>query len=467
MEENKTFISDEENENAFLSTVRELLSEKKFSLLRETLDAYPAVDIAALFGELDERSEPLLFRILPKEKAADVFVEMDSEVQERLISCFSDRELKEVLDELYLDDTVDIVEEMPASVAARILRNSSADSRKEINSLLRYPKNSAGSLMTTEFVRLRKSMTVKEAFDTIRADAIDKETIYTCYVTDEKRHLLGVIDAKTLLLSSPDAVIGDIMEENVVFAYTLTDKEEVAQMFDKYNFLALPVTDTENRLIGIITVDDAMDVLQEEAEEDFTKMAAITPSETPYLKTSALSIFLSRIPWLLILMISATFTGMIISGFEAALSSCVALTAFIPVIMGTGGNSGSQSSVTVIRGLSVGEIGFRDTWRVLFKETRVSILCALALGAVSFGKILLIDRLLLANDDVTLSVALVVSLTLAFTVICAKLIGAALPILAKKIHLDPAVMASPFITTIVDAVSLLVYFGVATSLLSL
>ena len=467
MEENKTFISDEENENALLDIIKELLREKKYSLLRETLEPYPAADIGALFIELDEKHEPLLFRILPKEKAAEVFVEMDSEVQERLISCFSDRELKEVLDELYLDDTVDIIEEMPASVVARILRNSSASARGEINWLLRYPKNSAGSLMTTEFVRLRKTMTVKAAFDTIRADAINKETIYTCYVTDEKRHLLGVVDAKTLLLSSPDAIIGDIMEENVVFAYTLADKEEVAQMFDKYNFLALPVTDTENRLVGIITVDDAMDVLQEEAEEDFTKMAAITPSETPYLKTSAFSVFVSRIPWLLILMISATFTGMIISGFETALSSCVALTAFIPVIMGTGGNSGSQSSVTVIRGLSVGEIGFRDTWRVLFKELRISILCALALGAVSFGKILLIDRLLLANEDITVKVSLVVSLTLAFTVICAKLIGAALPILAKKIRLDPAVMASPFITTIVDAVSLLVYFGVATSLLSL
>ncbi len=467
MEENKTFISDEENENAFLNTVRELLSEKKFSLLRETLDAYPAADIGALFGELDEHSEPLLFRILPKGKAAEVFVEMDSESQEHLIQVFSDRELKEVLSELYLDDTVDIIEEMPASVVARILRNSSIDSRKEINSLLRYPKNSAGSLMTTEFVRLRRAMTVKEAFDAIRADAIDKETIYTCYVTDEARHLLGVVTVKSLLLSSPDAVVGDIMEENVVFAYTLTDKEDVAQMFDKYNFLALPVTDTENRLVGIITVDDAMDVLSEEAEEDFTKMAAITPSETPYLKTSAFSIFLSRIPWLLILMISATFTGMIISGFEAALSACVALTAFIPVIMGTGGNSGSQSSVTVIRGLSVGEIGFRDTWRVLFKELRVSVLCALALGAVSFGKILLVDRLLLSNEAVTVSVSLVVSLTLAFTVMCAKIIGAALPILAKKVRLDPAVMASPFITTIVDAVSLLVYFAVASSLLSL
>ena len=467
MEENITFLAEKENENEILKKIYSLLEEKKLSLVREMLDPFPAADIGALFGEIDERIEPLLFRILPKEKAADVFVEMDSEVQERLILCFSDRELKEMLNELYLDDTVDIIEEMPASVVARILKNASPTSRKQINELLRYPKNSAGSLMTTEFVRLKKNMTVKDAFDVIRAEAIDKETVYTCYVTDDNRHLLGVVSAKTLLLSSYETHLSDIMEENVVYAYTLTDREEVAQMFNKYDFLALPVVDTEKRLVGIITVDDAMDVMQEEAEEDFTKMAAITPSETPYLKTSAFSIFLSRIPWLLILMISATFTGMIISGFEAALSACVALTAFIPVIMGTGGNSGSQSSVTVIRGLSVGEIGFHDAWRVIFKELRVSVLCAIALGAVSFGKILLVDRLLLSNSAVTVTVALVVSLTLAFTVICAKLIGAVLPILAKKIKLDPAVMASPFITTIVDAVSLLVYFGVASSLLSL
>lgn len=467
MEENKTFLYEKENENELLDTVHTLLAEKKFSAVRELLEPYPAADIGLLFGELDEHAEPLLFRILPKEKAADVFVEMDSEVQERLILCFSDRELREMLDELYLDDTVDIIEEMPASVVARILRNASPTSRKQINELLRYPKNSAGSVMTTEFVRLKKNMTVKDAFDVIRAEAINKETVYTCYVTDDNRHLLGVVTAKTLLLSSYETRLADIMEENVVYAYTLTDKEEVAQMFNKYDFLALPVVDTENRLVGIITVDDAMDVMQEEAEEDFTKMAAITPSETPYLKTSAFSVFLSRFPWLLILMISATFTGMIISGFEAALSSCVVLTAFIPVIMGTGGNSGSQSSVTVIRGLSLGEIGFKDAWRVLFKELRISLLCAVSLGAVSFGKILLVDRLLLGNPDVTATIAFVVSVTLAATVVCAKLIGAALPILAKKVKLDPAVMASPFITTIVDALSLLVYFGVATSLLSL
>ncbi len=465
MEENKTFITDEENENAFLLNVQAMLREKKFALLRETLDAYPAADIGALYGELDEHDELLLFRVLPKEKAAEVFVEMDSDTQERLIRCFSDRELKDILDELYMDDTVDIIEEMPASVVARILRNSSAASRKDINMLLRYPKNSAGSMMTTEFVRLDSQMTVKDAFSAIRQDAINKETVYTCYITDTNRHLRGVITVKTLLLSPLDALVGDIMEENVVYARTLTDKEEVALMFDKYDFLALPVADTEGRLVGIITIDDAMDVMAEEVEEDFTKMAAITPSETPYLRTNVFSIFLSRFPWLLLLMISATFTGMIISGFEAALSSCVVLTAFIPVIMGTGGNSGSQSSVTVIRGLSLGEIGFRDVWRVIFKELRISLLCAIALGAVSFGKILLIDRLLLGNEAITLEISFAVSITLAITVVIAKLIGALLPILAKRIKLDPAVMASPFITTIVDALSLLVYFAVASSLL--
>ena len=465
MEENKTFITDEENENAFLLDVQAMLREKKFALLRETLDAYPAADVGALYGELDEHDELLLFRVLPKEKAAEVFVEMDSDTQERLIRCFSDRELKDILDELYMDDTVDIIEEMPASVVARILRNSSAASRKDINMLLRYPKNSAGSVMTTEFVRLDSQMTVKDAFSAIRRDAINKETVYTCYITDANRHLRGVITVKTLLLSPLDALIGDIMEENVVYAGTLTDKEEVALMFDKYDFLALPVADTEGRLVGIITIDDAMDVMAEEVEEDFTKMAAITPSETPYLRTNVFSIFLSRFPWLLLLMISATFTGMIISGFEAALSSCVVLTAFIPVIMGTGGNSGSQSSVTVIRGLSLGEIGFRDVWRVIFKELRISLLCAIALGAVSFGKILLVDRLLLGNEAITLEIAFAVSITLAITVVIAKLIGALLPILAKRIKLDPAVMASPFITTIVDALSLLVYFAVASSLL--
>ncbi len=465
--ENELFLFSEEKAEERAEVLTRLLEEKRFAEVKRALAPLPAADIGILWDEIDPKYSPLLYRILPKEKAAEVFVEMDASLKERLIACFSDRELKEVLEELYIDDAVDIIEEMPASVVARILRNTSADSRAEINALLRYPRESAGSLMTTEFVRLDKRMTVQAAFESIRHDAIDKETVYNCYVTNEKRVLEGIVSVKTLLISSPDAIIGEVMEKNVIYAETLTDKEEVARMFDHYDFLALPVVDTEKRLVGIITVDDAIDVLQEEAEEDFTKMAAITPSETPYLKTSPLSVFKTRFPWLLLLMLSATFTGLIISGFETALASCVVLTAFIPMLMGTGGNSGSQSSVTVIRGLSLGEISFRDTVRVLLKELCVSVLCAVALGIVAFGKILLVDRLLLANPAVTAAVALTVALTLAVTVVCAKLIGAALPILAKRVGLDPAVMASPFITTIVDALSLLVYFAVASALLGL
>lgn len=465
--EKELFLFSEEMTEERAELLAAMLEEKRFAEARRTLEPLLPADIGILWGELEEKYSLLLFRILPKEKAAEVFVEMDTDTQERLITSFSDHELKEMLEELYLDDTVDIIEEMPASVVNRILHSASAEARAQINTLLRYPKESAGSLMTTELVRLNKQMTVAEAFDAIRRDAIDKETVYNCYVTNEKRFLEGIVSVKTLLISPMDAVIGDVMEKNVIYAETLTDKSEVVRMFDHYDFLALPVVDKEKRLVGIITVDDAIDVMQEEAEEDFTKMAAITPSETPYLKTNPFAVFKTRFPWLLLLMLSATFTGLIISGFESALSSCVVLTAFIPMLMGTGGNSGSQSSVTVIRGLSLGEISFRDTWRVLFKELCVSLLCAVALGAVAFGKILLVDRLMLGNPAVTAGVALTVSLTLAATVICAKLIGAALPIFAKRIRLDPAVMASPFITTIVDALSLLVYFAVASALLDL
>lgn len=463
--EKELFLFSDEMAEERAKLLSAMLEKKRFAEARRVLELLLPADIGILWGELEEKHSLLLFRILPKEKAAEVFVEMDTDTQERLIASFSDRELKEILEELYLDDTVDIIEEMPASVVNRILHSASAEARAQINTLLRYPKESAGSLMTTELVRLDKRMTVAEAFETIRRDAIDKETVYNCYVTSEKRMLEGIVSVKTLLISPMDAIIGDVMEKNVIYAETLTDKSEVVRMFDHYDFLALPVVDKEKRLVGIITVDDAIDVMQEEAEEDFTKMAAITPSETPYLRTSPFAVFKTRFPWLLLLMLSATFTGLIISGFEAALSSCVVLTAFIPMLMGTGGNSGSQSSVTVIRGLSLGEISFRDTWRVLIKELCVSALCAVALGIVAFGKILLVDRLMLGNPAVTAEVALTVSLTLAATVICAKLIGAALPILAKRIRLDPAVMASPFITTIVDALSLFVYFVFAQMLL--
>ena len=465
--EEKNLFSLGDAERSATEIVMEMLDGKQFARLREMLTELPAADTAELFADIPEEKEPLLFRILPKEYAAEVFVDMDTDAQERLLYSFSDRELGEVLSELYMDDTVDIIEEMPANVVARILRLATPEARQKINELLKYPESTAGSVMTTEFVQLKKDMTVAEAFVAIRRVAIDKETVYTCYVTDAGRRLEGVITVKTLLLSSPETPLSDIMEENVVAAETLTDKEEVALMFKKYDFLALPVVDAERRLVGIITVDDALDVMHEEAEEDFAVMAAVTPTEDPYLRTGVFRIFLSRFPWLLILMLSATFTGMIISGFESALAACVALTAFIPMLMGTGGNSGSQSSTTVIRGISLGEIEFKDTARVLFKELRVSVLCGLCLAVATFAKVMLVDALLLNNPTVTPAVALVVSLTLLVTVVCAKLIGCILPILAKRVHLDPAVMASPFITTLVDAVSLLVYFAVARTFLGI
>ena len=446
---------------------KELIREKKFSELRGILlRMYPA-DIAEFFEQLDRELCPILYRILPKELAAEVFVEMDPDFQQILISAFSDYELRQMLDELYLDDTVDLIEEMPANVVSRILKNSSPEDRKTINELLQYPDDSAGSIMTTEYVSLKQDMTVDAAFELIRRVAIDKETIYNCYVTDANRKLIGIITAKTLMISPRDTKIADIMEHNVISVRTLTDKEEVAILFSKYSFLALPVVDNENRMVGIITVDDAIDVMHDEAEEDFAKMAAITPSETTYLKTSVFSIYKARIPWLMILMISATFTGIIISSFEAALSACIALNAFIPMLMDTGGNSGSQASVTVIRGLSLGEISFSDIMRVVWKEARVAILCSVSLMALTYLKIYLLDYLLLHSltADEALIVPLVVCFTLGVTVIAAKLIGCTLPILAKKIGFDPAVMASPFITTIVDAVSLICYFAIAASMI--
>lgn len=447
--------------------VKALIEEKKFSALRVKLCEYNPADIAEAFEEIGENYFPVAYRLLPKEQAAEVFVYMDPSSQEVLIGAFSDYELKQILEELYLDDTVDLIEEMPANVVSRILHNSSTAQRKKINELLQYPDDCAGSIMTTEYVSLKQEMTVEDALSYIRRVAIDRETIYTCYVTSPGRKLVGIVSAKALMISPLATKVGDIMEQNVISVSTHTDKEEVGNMFGKYDFLALPVVDTENRIVGIITVDDAIDVIKEEAEEDFTVMAAITPSETPYLRTSAISIWKSRIPWLIILTISATFTGMIISAFESALAACVALTAFIPMLMGTGGNSGSQASVTVIRGLSMGEIDFSDILRVLWKEVRVSLLCAISLAVVTYAKIFLIDYLLLHSlepGEMT-TVPIVVCLALAVTVICAKLIGCALPILAKKIGFDPAVMASPFITTIVDALSLVVYFAVATSII--
>ena len=408
---------------------------------------------------------PLLFRLLPKEQAAETFVEMDPELQELLIKSFSDTELKEVLDELYVDDAVDIVEEMPANVVKRILKAADPQMRREINEILRYPENSAGSLMTTEYVSLRPDMTVADAITRIRRTGVDKETIYTCYVTKD-RLLLGLVTVKDLLLApDDDTLVSDIMETNIISVDTMTDQEEVANMLSKYNFLALPVVDTGGRLVGIITFDDAMDVMQEEATEDIEIMAGMTPSDKTYLRSTPWDLFKPRIPWLLLLMVSATFTGIIINRFEDALAVQVALSIFIPMLMDTGGNSGSQASVTIIRSLSLGDIEFSDLLQVIWKEIRVAVLCGLTLAVATFVKILLVDRLLMGNESVTVLVAAVVCITMAMTVLCAKVVGCTLPMLAYKFGFDPAVMASPFITTIVDAISLLLYFTVAKTLL--
>ena len=449
-----------------VKTLVKMLEEKKYATLRDVLITMNPSDIAGIFEDLEDKQIPIFFRLLTKEQAADTFVEMNPEAQELLIREFSDNELKQVLDELYVDDAADLVEEMPANVVKRILKAADPEMRSSINQILRYPEYSAGSIMTTEYVSLRPSMTVEEAILRIRRQGVDKETIYTCYVTAKDRRLMGIVTVKDLLLAVDDTMkIEDLMITNIIHVTTKTDQEDVARMFSKYNFLALPVVDGEGRMVGIVTFDDAMDVMEEEATEDMELMSGITPSEKPYLRSSVFELFKNRVPWLMLLMVSATFTGLIITAFEGALAAQVALTAFIPMLMGTGGNSGSQSSVTVIRALSLDELKFSDIGRVLWKELRTSILCGIALAVVCFAKIWLVDRLLLGNTDITLMVDMVVCLTLAATVVCAKLVGCSLPMLAKVMRLDPAVMASPFISTIVDALSLLVYFLFAKTLL--
>ncbi len=449
-------------EKALLS----MLEEKKYSTLRDILITMNPSDVAGLFRGLEETQIPLMFRLLPKELAAETFVEMEPDDQELLIRGFSDNELKEVLDELYVDDAADIVEEMPANVVKRILKHADPELRSSINQILRYPENSAGSIMTTEYVSLRPHMTVEEAILRIRRQGVDKETIYTCYVTEKDRTLIGLVTVKDLLLAADDAMfIEDIMLRNLISVTTRTDQEEVARMFNKYNFLALPVVDGENRMVGIVTFDDAMDVMEDEATEDMEIMAAMTPSEKSYLKSTPIDLFKHRIPWLMLLMVSATFTGMIITSFEGALSKLPILTAFIPMLMDTGGNCGSQSSVTVIRALSLDELKLGDLFKVMWKEIRTAVLCGVTLALVCFAKILLVDRLLMGNTSINLLVNAVVCLTLAVTVIIAKFVGCTLPLLAKRLGFDPAVMASPFITTIVDALSLLVYFLFAKMLL--
>ncbi len=441
-----------------LDKILELLENKDFPQLGNLLKDMNPADVAELFEDLPREKMALVFRLLPKELAADAFAYMNPDEQTVLVEAFSDKELHDVVNELYVDDAADMIEEMPANLVKRILRHTDAETRVLINQILNYPKDSAGSIMTMEYVDLKRGMTVEEAFDRIRAIGVEKETVYTCYVTDSRRKLKGIVTVKDLLLAPKNELIRNIMETNIIYVSTHTDKEEVASLFGKYDFLAVPVVDNEERLVGIVTVDDAIDVIQDEATEDIEMMAAITPTDKPYMKTGVFATWKKRIPWLLLLMISATFTGSIITSFEDALSASIVLTGFIPMLMDTGGNAGSQASVSIIRGLSLGEIEYKDIGRILWKEARVAFLCGVSLAVANFVKLLLIDR-------VTISVAIVVCSTLVVTVLAAKLVGCSLPVLAKRIGFDPAVMASPFITTIVDALSLLIYFRIACAVL--
>lgn len=441
-----------------IELILELLEQKEFPKLGALLKEMNPADVAELFEELPREKMALVFRLLPKELAADAFAYMEPDEQTVLVQAFSDKELHDVVNELYVDDAVDMIEEMPANLVKRILRHTDDETRRLINQILNYPKDSAGSIMTMEYVDLKRNMTVEQAFDRIRAIGVEKETVYTCYVTDSRRKLKGIVTVKDLLLAPKTEVIRDIMETNIIYVSTQTDKEEVAGLFGKYDFLAVPVVDNEERLVGIVTVDDAIDVIQEEATEDIEMMAAITPTDRPYMKTGVFATWKKRIPWLLLLMISATFTGSIITSFEDALAASVVLTGFIPMLMDTGGNAGGQASVSIIRGLSLGEIEYSDVLRIVWKEGRVALLCGLTLAAANFVKLLLLDR-------VSMAVAAVVCSTLVLTVMVAKIVGCTLPILAKRIGFDPAVMASPFITTIVDALSLLIYFQIACAVL--
>ena len=441
-----------------LDIVRELLETKQYTRLRQKMAEMNAADIAAIMEEFDEEDMLKIFRILPKSLAADVFSYMEVDSQQFIITSLSEKDAAGIINHLMADDATDLLEEMPANVVKKLLANANPDTRKDINDLLRYPEDSAGSIMTVEYVDLKENMTVEDAIARIRKVGMDSETINICYVLDAKRKLVGTVALRYLLISPGDAVISDIMNEHVIYINTLMDQEEVARQFQKYDFTAMPVVDNEERLVGIITVDDIVDILQEEATEDMEKMAAIVPSDKPYMKTSVIETWKKRMPWLLLLMISATFTGSILTTFEDALMAYGVLIAYIPMLMDTGGNAGGQASVTIIRGLSLNEIEFGDALKVVWKEMRVAILCGGTLAAANFVKLLLLDR-------VGIMVALVVCLTLIASVMIAKVVGCMLPMLARKIGFDPAVMASPFITTIVDVLSLLVYFQIAMRVL--
>ncbi len=434
--------------------INELLENKLYMEARQEIAEMNPVDIAALIEEFPEDERTKIFRLLPKSLAADVFSYLPIELEQDIIVALSDREAGHILDNLNADDAADLIDEMPANVVKKLLANADPETRRDINHLLQYPDDSAGSIMTVEFMDLKESYTVEQSLRKIRLEGIDKETINTCYILNSHRRLLGAISLRRLLLSDPVEKMINIMEDHVISVSTQADQEEVAQLFQKYDFTSIPVVDSENRLVGIITVDDIVDILQQEATEDIEKMAAITPTDKPYMKTGVFETWKKRIPWLLILMISATFTGRIISHYEAALASYVVLTAFIPMLMDTGGNAGSQASVSIIRGLSLNEIDYSDTLKILFKELFVGILIGITLAAANFIKLLVIDR-------VSVTIAMVVCFTLIVTVIFAKLVGCSLPVLAKRLGFDPAVMASPFITTIVDALSLMMYFKIA------
>ena len=448
-------------------TIAALTEQKKYPALRDILVTMNPTDIAIMFDDLEEHTLPLLFRLLPKDIASETFVEMDPDSQELLIRGFSDSELKEVVDELYVDDAVDLVEEMPANVVKRILRQADAETRKLINDILKYPEDSAGSIMTTEFVDLRPNMTVADAVKHIKRTGFDSETINTCYVTDEGKHLLGIVSIRSIILAEDETPLADIMEENVIAAGTLDDQEDAIDMISKYNFTVLPVVDGEQRLVGIITVDDALDVMEDEATEDIERMGGVNPVDKPYLKTNPFRFWLARIPWLLVLMIGASFTGLILNHYQTILDPTLLLTLllFVPMIMDAGGNAGSQTSVTIVRSISLEDIEFSDFFRVVFKEFCVALLCGLTLAVIAFVKIWFVDGMLLHNETVTMTMVIAVCAALLLTIMAAKLIGCILPMLADKLKIDPAMVTSPLITTLVDIVCLAIYFGLATAFL--
>ncbi|MCD8189995.1 MAG: magnesium transporter [Clostridiales bacterium] len=448
-----------------MEELKELVKDKEFRKLKFLLERMNEADVAEFLEDLPMQQSVLVYRMLPKSTASDVFAFLPVEIQKEIILAITDKELQTIVEDLYMDDVVDMLEELPASVVRRVLENATPETRKTINQFLNYPENSAGSIMTAEYISLKRGMTVSQSFDYIRAHGQDKETIYVLYVTDAERHLEGVVTVKDLLMHGYEVPIEELMDVNVISCVTTDDQEDAANMMKKYDLLSLAVVDTEDRLVGLITVDDAVDVMQQEATEDMEKMAAMLPSDKAYLKTSVFDTWKARIPWLMLLMISATFTGAIIDSFEDALAVCTVLTGFIPMLMDTGGNSGSQASVSVIRGLSLKEIEFDDLFRVVWKEIRVAVLCGFTLACVNFVKILVVDKMLMGREGITLVVDAVVCATLMLTIICAKCIGCTLPMLADRLGFDPAVMASPFITTLVDAVSLLIYFQLASAAL--